>query len=125
MKAIIEGPTTGNTSMNSQNTYTNSMCSTSTSSTLYGTGDLIPFFDEDLLNVDLPHDDAMIITMVIDKTNKVKRVLVNTGSSGNILYYQTFKAMNINEKCIRSIAFALISFSGDTIKVKEGTQLKT
>ena len=47
------------------------------------------FMDEDTERVHHPHDDVIVITLLIaDYTTK--RVLVDTGSSADILYYPTF-----------------------------------
>ena len=49
----------------------------------------ITFMDEDAERVHYPHADAIVITLLIaDYTTR--RVLVDNGSSTNILYYPTF-----------------------------------
>ena len=46
----------------------------------------IPFTDEDAARIHHPHDDAIVITLLIaDYTTR--RVLINNGSSVDILYY--------------------------------------
>ena len=49
----------------------------------------ITFTDEDAERVYHPHDDAIVITLLI-ADYMTKRVLVDNGSSANILYYPTF-----------------------------------
>ena len=49
----------------------------------------ITFIDEDAERVHHPHDDAIVITLLI-ADYMTKRVLVDNGSSANILYYPTF-----------------------------------
>ena len=50
----------------------------------------ITFTDEDSERIHLPHDDAIVITLLIaDYTTR--RVLVDNGSSADILYYPTFQ----------------------------------
>ncbi|XP_030964303.1 uncharacterized protein LOC115985502 [Quercus lobata] len=50
----------------------------------------ISFIDEDAERIHHPHDDAIVITLLIaDYTTK--RVLVDNGSSANILYYPAFQ----------------------------------
>ena len=49
----------------------------------------ISFTDEEAERIHHPHDDAIVITLLIaDYTTR--RVLVDNGSSANILYYPTF-----------------------------------
>ena len=54
----------------------------------------ITFIDEDAERVHHPHDDAIVITLLIaDYTTK--KVLVDNGSSANILYYLAFQQMRL------------------------------
>ena len=52
----------------------------------------ITFTDEDIERIHHPHDDAIVITLLIaDYTTK--KVLVDNGSSTDILYYLDFQQM--------------------------------
>ena len=52
----------------------------------------ITFTDEDIERIHHPHDDAIVITLLIaDYTTK--KVLVDNGSSMDILYYLAFQQM--------------------------------
>ena len=54
----------------------------------------ITFTDEDAERIHHPHDDAIVITLLIaDYTTG--RVLVDNGSSANILYYPAFQQMKL------------------------------
>ena len=54
----------------------------------------INFTDEDAERVHHPHDDAIVITLLIaDYTTR--RVLVDNGSSADTLYYPTFQQMRL------------------------------
>ena len=54
----------------------------------------IIFMDEGAERVHYLHDDAIVITLLIaDYTTK--RVLVDNGSSANILYYTAFQQMRL------------------------------
>ena len=54
----------------------------------------ITFTDEDAKKVQHPHDDAIvIISLIADYTTR--KVLVDNGSSTNILYYPTFQQMRL------------------------------
>ena len=54
----------------------------------------ITFTDEDATRVHHPHDDAIIITLLI-VDYMTRRVLMDNGSSANILYYPTFQQMRL------------------------------
>ena len=49
----------------------------------------ITFMDEDAEKVHHPHEDVIIITLLIANYT-TKRVLVENGSSMDIIYYPTF-----------------------------------
>ena len=54
----------------------------------------ITFMDEDAERVRHPHDDAIVITLlIVDYTTR--RVLVDNGSSADILYYPAFQQMRL------------------------------
>ena len=54
----------------------------------------ITFMDKDAEKVHHPHDDAIVITLLItDYTTR--RVLVDNGSSADILYYPAFQQMRL------------------------------
>ena len=54
----------------------------------------ITFTDEDAERVHHPHDDAIVITLLI-VDYMTKRVLMDNGNSANILYYPTFQQMRL------------------------------
>ena len=53
----------------------------------------ICFDDEDLSQITSPHDDALVITAEIDGIT-VERILVDGGSSSDIMYLQCFEPWN-------------------------------
>ncbi|XP_065623958.1 uncharacterized protein LOC136065129 [Quercus suber] len=54
----------------------------------------ITFTDEDAERVHHPHDDAIVITLLI-ADYKTRRVLIDNGSSVDILYYPAFQQMRL------------------------------
>ena len=54
----------------------------------------ITFTDKDAERVHFPYDDAIIITLLIANYT-TRRVLVDNGSSVDILYYPTFQKMRL------------------------------
>ena len=54
----------------------------------------ITFTNKDAKRVHHPHDDVIVITFLIANYT-TRRVLVDNGSSANILYYPTFQQMRL------------------------------
>ncbi len=81
------------------------------------TAEVISFSDEDLEGVETPHDDAVVISMIANKFD-VKRVLVDNGSSANILYYHAYQKMGLPEGQLRKINAPLVGFTGDSVPVE-------
>lgn len=48
------------------------------------------FFDKDLVRVHNLNNDPIIISMMMAKKYSMKRILVDSESSANILFYNTF-----------------------------------
>ena len=89
----------------------------------------IYFTDEDAERIHHPHDDAIVITLLIaDYTTR--RVLIDNGSSTDILYYPAFQQMRLGRDQLRPVCSPLIGFGGMkvqpvgtiTLPVMEGSQ---
>ena len=92
IRVIIGGTSAGQTS-NSKKTYLKVVQNVQLSGRSPKTRGIdeptISFTDEEAKRIHHPHDDAIIITLLIaDYTTR--RVLVDDGSSANILYYPAF-----------------------------------
>ena len=75
----------------------------------------ISFTDEEAERIHHPHDDAIVITLLIaDYTNRM--VLVDNGSSTDILYYPAFQQIRLGRDLLRPACSPLIGFGG--IKVQ-------
>ncbi|XP_074318675.1 uncharacterized protein LOC141655497 [Silene latifolia] len=59
------------------------------------------------------HHDALIITLPIENC-KVKKIIVDTGSSVNLIMLETLKGIGFGEKYLRKKAIPLVGFSGET-----------
>ena len=71
----------------------------------------ITFTDEDAERIHHPHDDAIVITLLItDYTTR--RVLVDNGSSADILYYPAFQQMRLGRDQLHPLNSPLIGFGG-------------
>ena len=67
--------------------------------------------DEDAKRIHHPYDDAIVITLLIaDYTTR--RVLVDNGSSADILYYPAFQQMRLGRDQLRPVNSPLVGFDG-------------
>jgi hypothetical protein len=88
----------------------------------------IIFTDRDLEGVQLPHSDALVVTMQIGDF-EVKRILIDPGSSAEIMYDSLFKGLGLEHKDLDRKVDPLYGFSGEsvmpvgrvTVKVHAGT----
>ena len=72
--------------------------------------------DEDAERIHHPHDDAIVITLLIaDYTTK--RVLVDNGSSADILYYPAFQQMRLGWDQLRPVNSPLVGFGGMKVQL--------
>ena len=72
---------------------------------------VITFTDEDASRIHHPHDDAIVITLLITDYS-TRRVLVDNGSSANILYYPAFQQINLGRELHRPVHSPLVGFGG-------------
>ncbi|XP_031116497.1 uncharacterized protein LOC116020154 [Ipomoea triloba] len=79
--------------------------------------ELIFFTDEDLPIHGEAHNDSLVITMDINGTN-VQRILVDTGSSVNILYFDVFTQLGLSTDQLTPIWTPLSGFTGDSIEAE-------
>ena len=77
----------------------------------------ITFTDDDFTAIDPAQDDPMVITMEIDKF-AISKVLVDQGSSIDILCWETFKKMRILEAEIQPYDEQIVGFSGERVDTK-------
>ena len=71
----------------------------------------ISFTDEEAERIHHPHDVAIFITLlIVDYTTR--RVLVDNGSSVDILYYLAFQQMRLEQDILRPMCSPLIGFGG-------------
>ena len=78
----------------------------------------ICFTDEEAERIHHPHDDAIVITLLIaDYTTR--RVSVDNGSSADILYYPAFQQMRLGRDLLRPACSPLIGFGGMKVRSEE------
>ena len=71
----------------------------------------ITFTNEDAEKIHHPHDDAIVTTLLIEDYT-TRRVLVDNGSSADILYYPAFQQMRLGRDQLRPICLPLVGFGG-------------
>ena len=72
---------------------------------------VIGFTEEDVRRLHHPHDDALIVSIRVGDYNTY-RVLVDNGSSADILYYPAFQQMKIEKERLVSTNALLVGFGG-------------
>lgn len=75
---------------------------------------LIGFSNEDFVGVSLPHSDALVGTLAI-ANHKIHRVLVDTGSSTDIIYKSAFELMSIGQGRLVLTKGPLVDFFGEQV----------
>ena len=72
------------------------------------------FLDEDKIGTIQPHDDALVITLRIGGYD-VKRVMVDQGSTAEIMYPDIYKGLNLKSEDLTPYSSFLMSFEGKLI----------
>ena len=72
------------------------------------------FLEEDAKGVKQPYDDPLVIMLMIEGFN-TKRVLIDNGSSTNIIYLSAFQQLKVDSKRFRPFESPLVSFSEDKV----------
>ena len=75
------------------------------------------FSEENAKGVKQPHNDPLVIMLVIEGFN-TRHVLIDNGSSTNIIYLSAFKQLRVDPKKFRSFEFPLFSFNGDRVYLR-------
>ena len=76
----------------------------STSSTPVITADeSISFTQDDLKGLDTPHNDPLVVELIIGDS-RVTRVLIDTGSSVDLIFKDTLTAMSISDRQIKPVS---------------------
>ena len=83
---------------------------------------VLSFSNEDKIGTIQPHDDVLVVTLRIGGYN-VKRVLVDLGSSAEIMYPDLYKGLNLKPKDLTTYNSPLVSFDGKVVIPKGHTKL--
>ncbi|XP_058189244.1 uncharacterized protein LOC131306832 [Rhododendron vialii] len=74
----------------------------------------ITFTERDLEFVHTPHSDALVVTVQIG-VHDVKRILIDQGSSAEVMYYDLFKKLDLPESALQPAEVPLIGFNGTPV----------
>ena len=77
-------------------------------------GPIIGFSEEDARRLHHPHDDAIVVSLRVEEYN-IHRVLIDNGSSADILYYPTFQQMRIDRERLVLTNAPLVGFRGSRV----------
>ena len=75
------------------------------------------FSEEDAKEVKQPHDDPLVIMLMIEGFN-TRRILVDNGSSADIIYLSAFQQLKLDPRRMRPFDSSFVSFSGDRVYPK-------
>ncbi|GAV61359.1 hypothetical protein CFOL_v3_04886, partial [Cephalotus follicularis] len=76
--------------------------------------EVISFSESNFEGVRLPHDDPVVVTLLVELFI-VKRVFLDSGSSAYILCKLAFDQLRIPEEQLKLVKTPLISFAGETV----------
>ena len=74
----------------------------------------ITFSDSDLEGCQHPHDDPLVVRAIVANTT-VHRVLVDNGSSADIIFASAFDKMGIGREKLEPVSTHLRGFSGERV----------
>ncbi|GAV87995.1 hypothetical protein CFOL_v3_31419, partial [Cephalotus follicularis] len=79
-----------------------------------GEEEVITFSEADYEGLRLPHDDPVVVTLLVELFT-MKRILIDSGSSANILYKHAFDQLRIPADQLKPVKTPLVGFTGETI----------
>ena len=77
----------------------------------------IAFTEQDLYTVRLPHHDPLVIKLQVNQAI-LGRVLVDGGSSAEVLFWDVFQKMGLDEEMLVPVESPLVVFNGTRVFLK-------
>ena len=75
---------------------------------------LLSFSDEDKIGTIQPYDDALVITLRIERYD-VKRVMVDQGNCVEVIYPDLYRGLNLKPEDLTAYDSPLVSFDGKLV----------
>ncbi|GAV90201.1 LOW QUALITY PROTEIN: hypothetical protein CFOL_v3_33610, partial [Cephalotus follicularis] len=79
-----------------------------------GDEEVISFSEADYEGVRLPHYDPVVVTLLVELFTR-KRILIDSGSSTNILYKHAFDQLRIPADQLKPVKTPLVGFAGEMV----------
>ncbi|GAV75731.1 hypothetical protein CFOL_v3_19208, partial [Cephalotus follicularis] len=79
-----------------------------------GDEEVISFSEVDYEGVRLPHDDPVVVTLMVELFT-TKRILIDSGSSTDILYKHAFDQLKISVDQLKPVKTPLVGFVGEMV----------
>ncbi|GAV85895.1 hypothetical protein CFOL_v3_29329, partial [Cephalotus follicularis] len=79
-----------------------------------GDEEVISFSEADYEGVRLPHDDPVVVTLMVELFT-MKRILTDSGSSADILYKHSFDQLRIPVDQLKPVKTPLVGFAGEIV----------
>ncbi|GAV76912.1 hypothetical protein CFOL_v3_20385, partial [Cephalotus follicularis] len=79
-----------------------------------GDEEVITFSEADYEGVRLPHNDPVVVTLLVELFT-MKRILIDSGSSTDILYKHAFDQLRIPADQLKAVKTPLVGFAGEMI----------
>ncbi|GAV67974.1 hypothetical protein CFOL_v3_11477, partial [Cephalotus follicularis] len=79
-----------------------------------GDEEVISFSEADYEGVRIPHDDPVVVTLLVELFT-MKRILIDNGSSADILYKHAFDQLRIPADQLKPVKTPLVGLAGETI----------
>ena len=76
---------------------------------------IITFSEDNARGIHQLHDDALVVTMTIAGFI-TRRVLIDNGSSADIIYLPSYQQIKIDKERLRLIDIPFVGFTGDKVK---------
>ena len=80
---------------------------------LSGLNHKITFDENEIVDLDKPHDDALLIRLDVGGC-ELSRVMIDRGNSADVLFYDAFKRMGFTKTLLKQERTPLIGFAGET-----------